>query len=110
MIIELWPIGVVLQNHGPVTKATREVWLQSAGYLTRCRRVHAGETGGAVDQSKLVVVRALPDIEQGLVWPQLLPKVVWPMANCLRPTGIPQREPSSQDQPWSGSLVLNWIL
>jgi hypothetical protein len=113
MIIELWPIGVVLQNHGPVTKATREVWLQSAGYLTRCRRVHAGETGGAVDQSKLVVVRALPDIEQGLVWPQLLPKVVWPMANCLRPTGIPQRaffsgpalewEPSAQLDPMTST-------
>jgi hypothetical protein len=95
MIIELWQIGMVLHNQGPVTKASHEVWLQSAGYLTRCRRVHAGETGGPVDQSKLVVIYALPDIEQGLVWPQLLPKVVSLMAKCLRPIRIPQREPSS---------------
>jgi hypothetical protein len=89
MILELWPIGVVLHNQGPVTKSTRKVWLQSAGYLTRCRWVHAGETGGAVDQSKLVVICALPDIEQGLVLSQLLPKVVRAMANCLtRPVGI----------------------
>jgi hypothetical protein len=91
MILKLWPIGAILHNQGPVTKAICDGWLQGAGYVTRCCRVHAAETGGAVDQSKLVVIRALPSIEQDLVWPLLLPKVTRLMANCLQPVGIPQR-------------------
>jgi hypothetical protein len=107
LILELWPIGAVLHTKGPMEKASRERWSRMADYLTRCCRIHAGETGGAVDQSKLVVLQILPRLEQGLVWPKLLPKATRPMANCLRPMGIPQKAfiagPSPEWEP--GALV-----
>jgi hypothetical protein len=108
MILELWPIGAVIHTRGPMSKSSRELWSCTAGYTTRCGRVHAGETGVAVDQSKLVVLRLLPRHEQGLVWPKLLLNATRPMANYLRPMGIPQKAFISGPSPeWEPSAHMD---
>jgi hypothetical protein len=85
LVLEFWNEEALLSEAGPVSKKLVTEW-QAAGYGSTCSLLNATQVGGVVDRTWLLVARHTC---KNLRWPEWHRKVVRPMQNCLRPTGIP---------------------
>lgn len=87
-VIESWLEKAVLWENGPSTKGSTQRWTDR-GYATRTKRVCASEVGGAIIQSRIMVVRVKLGNEHAWVWPptdtETRPR---PMSNLLLPVGL----------------------
>jgi hypothetical protein len=86
LVLEFWNEDALLSEAGPVSKKVVTEW-EVAGYGSTCSLLNAIQAGGVVDRMWLIVARHL---SKSLHWPEWREKVVRPMQNCLRPTGIPR--------------------
>jgi hypothetical protein len=89
VILESWSNVAQTWTRGPVCKATITRW-QAQGYATRCQLLRATKFGGAIQQSRFLVVRILGDLCQEWHWPQPEKdsEFVRPMSNLLTPPGL----------------------
>jgi hypothetical protein len=90
MIFEFWKPAEALSEEGPASKVWYTRW-KELGYISRCKFLCVADLGGIVDQEWLVVA-SLNDEGQDFkawCWPEVPPPAHRPMANCLRPCGIP---------------------
>ena len=88
LVFESWSTGAGTWENGPVSKATTTQW-EKLGYLTRCRLVEATRVGGAVTQTRLLVIRVRSHSSVLWNWPKLGPvEPPRPMSNLLRPSGL----------------------
>jgi hypothetical protein len=89
LILEFWePWHITRNTDGPMAKLTMTRW-QSLGYESSCLSANATQVGGVVDRTWLICARALSRLKTGWNWPVLSEDVIRPMANCLRPVGVP---------------------
>ena len=90
LVVEFWHPGASYHDNGPLTKAKRVLW-EELGYTTRCRVIRASDVGSSVDHAKVVVVR-VHQRYGNFDWPHTqLESAIRPMANCLKPVGVPGR-------------------
>ena len=89
VIVESWPNVAQTWTRGPVCKATITRW-QEHGFATRCQLLQATRFGGAIRQSRFVVVRIRGDLCNHWNWPQPEKdsEFVRPMSNLLTPPGL----------------------
>ena len=92
MVVESWNPEAPTWSHGPVSKGTITRW-KELGYETRCRRIGATQVGGAISQTKLLVLQLGPSVEKRWEWPDLEgdPSTIRPMSNLLTPPGLVPR-------------------
>jgi hypothetical protein len=105
LIVESWQGSAQLWTYGPMGKATVTSW-DHLGYYSRCKRVEATQVGGAIDQSRLIVVRIRrsSNITEWR-WQDLEKsdsQVRRPMSNLLTPSGLlPRNTTYSTNRPKS---------
>ena len=88
VVLESWPQGSVVWEANPMTKTRTESW-KNLGYLSRFKLVASTWVGGAVDQTRLIVVRLSPDRARTWTWEALeRPTQQRPMSNLLTPHGL----------------------
>jgi hypothetical protein len=92
IVFEFWRPTDALSEEGPVRKFSSTCW-QKAGYTSRCKFLCVADLGGTVNQEWLVVARLHDESRdwKAWCWPDLPPPTHRPMANCLRPCGIPRK-------------------
>ena len=101
IIFEFWPPTASFSEEGPVSKAWYTRWKET-GYITRCKLICVADLGSSVNQEWLVVARLNETLDHldHWDWPDLPPPAHRPMANCLRPFGVPwkayQKNPTRQ--------------
>ena len=85
VIIEAWQGKAALWEFGPASTALASAW-GKVGYASRHRVVTAVNVGGAVTQTRLMVVRHKKGTMPSFRWPDLHPDVSpRPMGNVLTP-------------------------
>ena len=89
VVMESWKPGAILWTRGPMSKVATTRW-NDRGYQSRCRIVNALELGGAVDQSRLLVVRIHKRLQLKWEWKPLEQQGTTPraMGNLLTPSGL----------------------
>jgi hypothetical protein len=92
VVIESWPPNAQAWTKGPVCKTSTTRW-QQMGYVSCCRHIGATHAGGAILQSRLLVVRIQLQWSHLWVWATEetelnLPR---PMSNLLTPPGLVPR-------------------
>ena len=98
-LVESWVEGASLWKYGPISKLEVSRW-QEAGYTTKCRVIRSTDVGGAIDQSRLLVVRTR--IADGWTWDwaplseEGVPER--PMGNLLIPPGLVRKQLYVPDQ------------
>jgi hypothetical protein len=79
-----------------------QAW-SSLGYASSCVSANATQVGGVVDRKWLICAQTLHRAKLGWNWPTLPTEVTRPLANCLRPVGVPgsayRHFPSNSDRP-----------
>ena len=91
IVVEIWTGSAQLWTHGPTAKSSITRW-RERGFGTRCRRVSALQTGGAIHQIRLIVVRLNKGWEHQWAWAHLpSPVPMRPMSNLLTPPGLVPR-------------------
>jgi hypothetical protein len=93
MVFEFWKPTDALSEDGPVSKFWFTRW-KKASYTSRCKFLCVADLGGTVNQEWLVVARLHDESRdwKAWCWPDLPHPTHRPMANCLRPCGIPRKE------------------
>ena len=88
VVIEMWPDRAIEWAKGPMSKCTKTRW-RGLGYFSRFQRVNATTVGGAIQQTRLIVVR-VSEIRQHLwCWqPKDVVGQARPMSNLLMPVGL----------------------
>lgn len=86
-VCEAWNCGAPMWTLGPVSKLVNERW-KKLGYLTHCRWVQATQVGGAIDQSRLLVVRVSRSTGTPWEWDRSVNTLPRPMSNLLTPPGL----------------------
>eukprot|EP00977_Amphora_coffeiformis_P024288 scaffold15381_cov152-Amphora_coffeaeformis.AAC.1 len=88
LIMETWHPCSATWEGGPSSKAVRTKWTH-LGYDTRSKWVSATQCGGAVEQSRLLVLRRASGLTSQWRWPELDTEVAArPSANLLTPPGL----------------------
>lgn len=89
LVIEVWPPASSTWERGPTGKIQRTLWTQY-GYFTRIKRIQSTRVGGAINQSRLLVIRTR---HTQFVWPSEEPDTGCsrPMSNLLTPPGLLKR-------------------
>lgn len=91
VIFETWQPTAGLWESGPGAKGTRLRW-EALGYDTRTRLVESTRCGGAVKQSRLIVVRLDRLTAHSWNWPELDSEASpRPSSNLLTPPGLVPR-------------------
>lgn len=100
VVFELWPGSACSwQSNGPFEKISRTRW-HTLGYSSMCRSLNAEDLGGAIRQTRFVVVRILDTGRLDWGWPAPDTGPGRPMSNLLTPLGLlPYR--SRQEYGWS---------
>ena len=86
VVVEAWSGAAILWRNGPASQGYGSRW-KARGYDTQIRSINACHVGGAVNQSRLIVLR----IAEGVQWnwsdlhDQTTPR---PMSNLLTPAGL----------------------
>jgi hypothetical protein len=75
---------------------------EKLAYSSTCCTANGTSVGGVVDRECLIVAHCKRSVRRGFTWPELPSEVERPMANCLRPVGVPwaayrQVTPTSAD-------------
>lgn len=97
IIIEAWAGAAVLWRNGPGTQGYGSRW-NKRGYSSQMRSVNACRVGGAVDQSRLMVVRVAHGVEWN--WSDLHEQTTArPMSNLLTPAGLVPRGAGTRCRP-----------
>ena len=87
IVVESWPDHAASWENHPMTKATSQRW-SDCGYSSRFKLVPTTWVGGAVSQSRLLVVRVHQEAPQWK-WADLsAPTGIRPMGNLLTPPGL----------------------
>lgn len=89
IVLESWRSTALIWSQGPTSKGTLTRW-RELGYATRCRRVCATRIGGAITQTRLLVVRIAEGSADQWEWPAMEPEgdTLRPMSNLLTPPGL----------------------
>jgi hypothetical protein len=89
IIFEFWePWHITRNTDGPTAKLTVSPW-NNLGYTSACISANSTQVGGVVDRKWLLCMRVLRSAKLGNDWPDLPHEIPRPMANCLRPFGVP---------------------
>ena len=88
LVIESWPSQCVGWTYSPLNKQRRLKW-EDIGYVTHTKLIRADTCGGAIRQSRVIIVRAIKELSADWKWSneigQQLPR---PMSNLLIPKGL----------------------
>jgi hypothetical protein len=89
LVIESWPATSQSWRKGPMCKAVTTRW-HDQGFASRCNLMCATRYGGAINQSRLIVVRVLMGSNLQWDWPapEAGENVRRPMSNLLTPPGL----------------------
>jgi hypothetical protein len=86
-IFEAWGESASTWREGPVSKIFLSRW-KTLGYQTHCRWVPAVRVGGAIDQTRLLVVRQHHRVQKEWEWARMEEDHIRPMSNLLSPPGL----------------------
>ena len=104
VVVESWHGNAVLWEGGPADKLTITKW-EKAGYVTRCRLLHAADAGGAIDQAHFLVVRHLKEHITHWSWDVTGEgQVSRSMSNLLVPPGLVPRS-AYKGSPQAGETI-----
>ena len=67
IVIEMWPSNSQHWSYEPMSKQTNSQW-SKLGYNSRYKLVGATEIGGAIQHSRLIVLRLIPRLNQSWDW------------------------------------------
>ena len=88
VIVESWHGGASTWENGPSSKLASTQW-KERGYRTRCKLVKASRVGGAVTQTRLLVIREQMANPRQWRWGEQDADVnARPMSNLLTPPGL----------------------
>jgi hypothetical protein len=89
LVLEFWdPWHIARNSDGPMSKLVTTRWT-TLGYNSSCISANATQVGGVVDRKWLICSRIFRQAKIGPDWPELPQEIIRPMANCLRPVGVP---------------------
>ena len=80
VVLESWPTTVGLWERGPMDKGCRTRW-PNLGYESQCCHKRANDIGGAIDQSRVLIVRVQKDLAPGWKWDD---EIISPPLSSLR--------------------------
>lgn len=106
VVLETWVAHAQLWTWGPMSKGHTTRW-RDEGYESRAQVIESTSVGGAIDQSRLVVVRVNLQTPFRWVWaePESEAQVKRPMANLLRPPGlVPKTAYGQEGKPTEGRV------
>lgn len=107
VVFESWKPGASLWDGGPISKATIKRWTL-LGYATRSKVVASDRCGGAVQQTRLLVVRLHSAHNSRFTWPTLDDRELKrPSSNLLTPPGLTPRHMIKPAPPPSVRKVTN---
>lgn len=125
-IVEMWPGSSTLWENGPLSKGSVKRWAL-LGYTSRGKLVSALEVGGAIDQTRLILIRTVRLDVATKDWPGTEERGHdRPMSNLLTPPGLVGRrrwrktpipkgtrvwDPQEHPMPWKDHVgVLPWVV
>ncbi len=86
VVLEAWGAHTPVHQGGPASKLVCTRW-QQLGYHTHCQWLAATQAGGAVSQTRLMVVRVRGTFLPSWSWTRLETGPPRPMSNLLTPPG-----------------------
>jgi hypothetical protein len=108
VVVEMHPPGAELWEKGPACKSTRTRWADR-GYVSRFHRLNATNAGGAIAQTRFIVIRVQLRYSSIWTWAMEDPSTQHrPMSNLLTPPGLvrfsaygvpPSTAPNARDEP-----------
>jgi hypothetical protein len=89
LVVESWPASSQSWTKGPMCKSVTTRW-HDRGFESRCKLMCSTRYGGAIDQSRLMVVRVRLGLGLRWIWPapEACENVRRPMSNLLTPPGL----------------------